>query len=296
MSDHEKEIDEATGVETTGHEWDGIRELNNPLPRWWLYIFYASIAWAFVYWILMPAWPALPGMGTNTPGIRNHSDRDLVAASVQELRDARAETGQALINASLDEILSDQSLRQFAMAAGESAFGDNCATCHGAGGQGFPGYPTLADDVWLWGGSLDEIQHTITYGVRQDNLETRFSMMPAFGRDQILSSEEIRAVAHYVRTLSGLEEASEESHHGQEIFEFQCVSCHTESGTGDQLQGAPDLTDRDWLYGSDLETVINTVYNARNSAMPAWGERLDEATIKALAVYVYSLSGGETNS
>ena len=293
MSEHDKDVDAATGVETTGHEWDGIKELNNPLPRWWLYIFYITIVWAVVYWIFMPAWPALPGMGTNTPGIRNHSDRALVAESIDALRSARAENGAALIEASVEDILADQDLRQFAMAAGESAFGDNCATCHGAGGRGAPGYPTLADDVWLWGGGLDEIQHTITYGVRQENMESRFSMMPAFGRDQVLSAEEITNVAHYVRTLSGLEEPSDASIAGQEVFEWNCVACHGEAGTGDQFQGAPDLTDRDWLYGSDMATIQATIYNPRNSAMPAWGERLDETTVKALAVYVYALSGSE---
>ena len=295
MSDHEKHIDAETGVETTGHEWDGIRELNNPLPRWWLYIFYITIVASVVMWVFMPAWPALPGMGTNTLGISGQSDRSDVAAAVGDLRSARAETGQALINASLEEILADPELRQFAQAAGESAFGDNCATCHGAGGRGFPGYPTLADDVWIWGGSLDEIQHTITYGIRQDNDETRFSMMPAFGRDQTLSSPQIRSVVHYVRTLSDLEEASEESHEGEAIFAEHCVSCHGEDALGNQEEGALNLTDFDWLYGSDFDTIYNSIYNARNSRMPAWNERLDEATIKSLAVYVYGLGGNEAS-
>ena len=289
MSDQEKEVDAATGVETTGHEWDGIRELNNPLPRWWLYIFYASIVWSVIYWILMPAWPALPGMGTHTPGIRNPSDRDLVAASVAELRDARQAQGQQLVNAELEEILRDPNLRQFAQAAGESVFGDNCATCHGAGGQGFPGYPRLADDVWLWGGSLDEVEHTIKYGIRQDNDESRFSLMPAFGRDELLPVGDIRNAAHYVRTLSGLEEDSHESELGAVVYEDNCVDCHGADGKGMISEGAPNLTDADWLYGSDFNTVFETIYNARNSAMPAWGERYDDATIKALAVYVYGL-------
>ena len=295
MSDHETHIDAETGVETTGHEWDGIRELNNPLPRWWLYIFYITIAASVLMWVFMPAWPALPGMGTNTPGISNQSDRSDVAVAVGDLRSARAETGQALINASLEEILTDPELRQFAQAAGESAFGDNCATCHGAGGRGFPGYPTLADDVWIWGGSLDEIQHTITYGIRQDNDETRFSMMPAFGRDQTLAPQEIRALTHYVRTLSDLEEASEESHEGEEMFAEHCVSCHGEDARGNHEEGSLNLTDFDWLYGSDFDTIYNSIYNARNSRMPAWNERLDEATIKSLAVYVYGLGGADAS-
>lgn len=293
MSDHKNEVDAATGVETTGHEWDGIRELNNPLPRWWLYIFYATIVISVVMWFFMPAWPALPGMGSNTPGIGSPSDRANVAADVTKLRDAREAQGQQLVDASLDKILADQSLRQFAQAAGESVFGDRCATCHGAGGQGFPGYPTLADDVWLWGGTLDEVEHTIKYGIRQDSDESRFSMMPAFGRDELLPVGEIRNAAHYVRTLSGLEPASHESELGKEVYTANCVECHGADGKGDIEQGAPNLTDADWLYGSDYNTVYETIYNARNSAMPAWGEHYNDATIKALAVYVYSLGGGE---
>ncbi len=293
MSEHDKEVDTATGIETTGHEWDGIKELTNPLPRWWLYIWYASIVWSVIYWVFMPAWPALPGMGSNTPGIRNHSDRALVAADIKKLHDAREEDGKKLVAASLDEIIKDQNLQQFALASGESIFGDNCATCHGSGGQGAPGYPKLADKTWLWGGTIDEIEHTIKFGIRQDNADSRFSMMPSFGRDEILSKEEVTNVAHYVRTLSGLEEASDASKAGKGVFDMQCVSCHMETGKGDQFQGAPDLTDGDWLYGSDFDTVYSSIFNPKNSAMPAWGERYNDAQVKALAVYVSSLGGLE---
>lgn len=293
MSDHMKDVDDATGIETTGHEWDGIKELTNPLPRWWLWIFYASIAWAVVYWVFMPAWPALPGMGSNTPGIRNHSDRAIVAADIQKLHDARDENGKKLISASLDEIIKDQNLQQFALASGESIFGDNCATCHGAGGQGAPGYPKLADKTWLWGGTIEEIEHTIKFGIRQDNPDSRFSMMPAFGRDEILSRDEVTNVTHYVRTLSGLEASSEASAAGKEIYDMQCVSCHMEDGKGDHMQGAPNLIDGEWLYGNSFETVYASIFNPKNSAMPAWGERYDDAQIKALAVYVSALGGLE---
>lgn len=294
MSEHEKDYDAATGVETTGHEWDGIKELNNPLPRWWLWIFYATIAWSIVYWVLMPAWPALPGLnGTNTPGIRNHSDRALVASDISELNAQRAENGEALLNASLNEIMGNQNLLQFAQANGESAFGDNCATCHGAGGQGSKGYPALVDNVWIWGGTLDDIEHTIKFGIRQEHPESRFSLMPSFGRDQLLTRDQIRDVTHYVRSKAGLEAESEASQRGFEVYDINCVSCHTAELTGDRSQGALNLVDGEWLYGSDFADVYNTIYNARNSEMPAWHERLDEATVKALAVYVHSLGGGE---
>ncbi len=295
MSDHTKDIDETTGVETTGHEWDGIKELNNPLPRWWLYIWYGTIAFSIAYMIAMPALPALPGLGTNTRGVLGASDRVAVAEQVDKMRADRMAAGTALLSASLEEIETDRSLQQFAMAAGESAFGDNCATCHGAGGRGAIGYPTLADDVWLWDGTLDGIEYTIRHGIRhEEDPETRFSQMPAFGRDGLLTRAQIDDVVNHVLTLSGREAESEEgASRGADIFAAQCALCHGPNGTGDRTQGAPNLADQTWLFGSEYRDIYNTVYNARNAHMPAWGERLDDATIKSLAVYVHSLGGGE---
>ncbi|WP_300395416.1 cytochrome-c oxidase, cbb3-type subunit III [Henriciella sp.] len=295
MSDHTKDIDQPTGVETTGHEWDGIKELNNPLPRWWLYIWYATIAFSIVYMIAMPALPALPGLGTNTRGVLGESDRVNVARQVDQLRSERTVAGTALLDASLEEIETDRSLQQFAMAAGESAFGDNCATCHGAGGRGAKGYPTLADDIWLWSGTLDGIEYTLRHGIRhEEDPETRFSIMPAFGRDGLLTRAQIDDVASYVFDISGRDVGDDEAvERGQEIFAAQCAVCHGENGTGDRKVGAPNLTDQEWLFGGEYREVYNTIYNARNAHMPAWGERLDDATIKSLAVYVHSLGGGE---
>ncbi|WP_084421357.1 cytochrome-c oxidase, cbb3-type subunit III [Henriciella litoralis] len=295
MSDHIKDIDETTGVETTGHEWDGIKELNNPLPRWWLYIWYASIAFSIVYMVIMPSIPALPGLGTNTRGIGNHSDRIKVAEEIDALRLERAGAGSTLVNATLAEIETDRSLQQFAMAAGESAFGDNCATCHGAGGRGAKGYPTLADDVWLWSGTLDGIEYTLRHGIRHEqDPETRYSAMPAFGRDRLLTRAEIDDVVNHVMTLSGRGgDDAEAAGRGADIFAAQCATCHGDNGTGDHTIGAPNLTDQDWLFGGDYDDIYNTVYNARNAHMPAWGDRLDDPTIKALSVYVHSLGGGE---
>ncbi|GGB81165.1 cytochrome-c oxidase, cbb3-type subunit III [Henriciella pelagia] len=295
MSDHTKDIDQPTGVETTGHEWDGIKELNNPLPRWWLYIWYATIAISLVYMVVMPAIPALPGLGTNTRGISNHSDRDVVAAQIAELRTERMAAGSALVEASLEEIETDRTLQQFAMAAGESAFGDNCATCHGAGGRGAKGYPTLADDVWLWDGTLDGIEYTLRHGIRhEDDVDTRFSLMPAFGKDRLLTSAQIDDVVAHVMTIAGKEAHDAASAaRGAETFASQCASCHGVDGTGDRTLGAPDLTDHEWLFGGSEREIYTTVYNARNAHMPAWGGRLDDATIKSLAVYVHSLGGGE---
>ena len=294
MSEHNKDIDQPTGVETTGHEWDGIKELNNPLPRWWLYIWYATIAFSIGYMVVMPAIPALPGMGTNTRGLAGQSDRIAVAEQVESLRTQRSASGAALLTASLEEIETDRELQQFAMASGESAFGDNCATCHGAGGRGAKGYPTLADDAWLWSGTLEGIEYTLQHGIRhEEDPETRFSLMPAFGRDRLLERQQIDDVVNHVLSLSGREVDEAASNRGADIYAAQCASCHGDNGTGDRTVGAPNLTDDIWVFGGEYRDVYNTVYNARNAHMPAWGERLDEATIKSLAVYVHSLGGGE---
>ena len=294
MTDEIKDVDEHSGIETTGHSWDGIKELNNPLPRWWLIVWYVCIGWAVIYMILMPAIPALPGLGTNTTGLRNHSDRDLVAAAVADLQTARVAQSASLLGASLEEIETDRELQQFALAMGESLFGDNCATCHGAGGRGAAGYPILADDVWLWDGTLDGIEYTLRHGIRHDgDLDTRFSLMPAFGRDSLLSSDQIDGLTQYVLKLSGQNHEAEEAESVAELYQQQCASCHGVNGAGDRLQGAPNLTDAEWLFGGSERAIHDTIYNARNSHMPAWQDRLDDASIKALAVYVHTLGGGE---
>ena len=294
MSDPNKDIDSHSGVETTGHSWDGIKELNNPLPRWWLITWYVTIVWAIGYMIVMPAIPALPGMGTNTRGVINHSDRTLVGKAIAELKAERRGNSATLLDASLQEIETDRDLQQFALAMGESLFGDNCATCHGAGGRGAKGYPVLADDVWLWGGTLDDIEFTIRHGIRQDNdEETRFSLMPSFGRDKLLDSEQIDDLTEYVLHFTGRSEDSAAVDRAAPLWASQCASCHTSAGTGDRAQGAPNLTDTDWLFGGTPSDIRETIYNARNSHMPAWQGRLDDASIKALAVYVHTLGGGE---
>lgn len=294
MANEVKDVDDHSGTETTGHSWDGIKELNTPLPRWWLITWYVTIVWAVVYMVMMPAIPALPGMGTNTKGVRNHSDRDLVAAAVTELKDARVAQSVTLLDASLEEIETNRDLQQFALAMGESLFGDNCATCHGAGGRGAVGYPTLADDVWLWDGTLDGIEYTLRHGIRHDGDDaTRFSLMPSFGEDKLLSVSQVEDLTDYVLRVSGQDHDNIRADRAEELFQQQCASCHGTSAQGDRTQGAPNLTDAEWLYGSNRDAIYNTIYNARNSHMPAWQDRLDDASIKALAVYVHTLGGGE---
>jgi cytochrome c oxidase cbb3-type subunit 3 len=203
MTDHSPEIDPHSGVETTGHEWDGIKELNNPLPRWWRFIFWGSVVFSIVYWVLMPAWPALPGMQGNTRGVWEHSDRGNVAVAVAEARAERSALGSQLMARDIGEILKDHELSQLALSLGESAFGDNCATCHGSGGRGAKGYPRLADDVWLWGGSLADIEYTVRHGIRNGGAQARFSEMPAFGRDGFLPADQISDLVEYVTSISG---------------------------------------------------------------------------------------------
>ncbi|RYG36538.1 MAG: cytochrome-c oxidase, cbb3-type subunit III [Burkholderiales bacterium] len=293
MTDHSPEIDPHTGVETTGHQWDGIKELNNPLPRWWLFVFWASVVVAVGYWILMPSWPAPPGLQGYASGTLQQSDRSDVAAETAAMRRERNVLSARLAAVDASSILRDHDLSQLAMSLGESAFGDNCATCHGAGGRGAKGFPQLADDVWLWGGKLEDIERTIRYGIRSAHAETRTSEMPAFGRDEFLQPAQIEDLVQLVRRASGQKADAEAAARAQPVFEANCASCHGVDLQGDRSKGAPNLTDKDWIYGGDPASIRRTIYGPRNGVMPAWVDRLDPATIRALAIYVHSLGGGE---
>ena len=285
-------VDQVSGMTTTGHEWDGIRELNTPLPRWWLWIFYLTIAFSVVYWVLYPSWPLVRGY---LPGVLGTTNRSRVAQDIAAAQAARMELASGLEKASLKAIEADPKLQEIALAQGKAAFGDNCAPCHGSGGQGQKGYPNLTAGRWLWGGTLQDIDTTITHGIRApDDSDTHTSAMPAFGKDGILKPEQIQEVVSYVRTLSGLEpEKGVDVAAGKKIFEDNCVACHGPDGKGNIDMGAPNLTTKVWLYGSDIKDLTYTVTNARNSTMPAWGRRLDPVTIKSLAIYVHSLGGGQ---
>ncbi len=291
MAENEKDIDEHSGVETTGHTWDGIKELNNPLPRWWLITWYICIAISIVYMVLMPAWPGIHGY---TKGLRNHSERANVAAAMADLEAGRNETlKKLLLVESVGDIEQDSELLQLSMAAGASLFGDNCATCHGSGGQGFVGYPNLIDDDWLWGGTFAAIQQTLQHGVRADDPETRINLMLAYGRDGMLPREQISDLVEYVTSLSGGEADAQAVARAAPIFAQNCASCHGADGKGIQAQGAPNLTDAIWLYGGERKNIRETLQNGRGGVMPAWTSRLSDEQIVALAVYVHSLGGGE---
>jgi cytochrome c oxidase cbb3-type subunit 3 len=285
-----KEIDQVTGTQTTGHEWDGIKELDTPMPRWWLGILWATIVWAIGYWVVYPTWP---GLTSYTHGLFNHSQRDEVTANVAALKAARSGHEQALVKASLPEIQANPDLLQFAMAEGKAAFGDNCVPCHGAGGQGAHGYPNLNDDVWLWGGSLADIQHTITVGVRSTATETRQSQMPAFGRDNILKPEQVEDLTEYVVHLSGRPANGAAVTRATKLFQENCAACHGPQGKGDRKVGAPNLTDNEWLYGPRREDIHDQIWNGHGGVMPTWGGRLSPEEIKSLAIFVHSLGGGE---
>jgi cytochrome c oxidase cbb3-type subunit 3 len=284
------EKDAPSGYETTGHEWDGIRELNRPLPTWWVYVFYATIVFAIVYYIL---YPAIPGLWGHTEGVLGYSSREAVAEKIAEARAAQSEIRKKIEESSLPQIIADRELFNFSSAGGRSAFADNCAPCHGTGGAGAKGFPSLVDDDWLWGGSLEEIHQTILYGIRADNDETRQNEMPAFGAQGILTAEQISDVADYVLSLSGVGTDAAAAQRGQAIFAEQCTVCHGDNGQGNTELGAPNLTDAIWLYGGAKKDIVTTITNARNGVMPAWVNRLDPATIKMLTVYVYTLGGGQ---
>jgi len=285
------EKDEISGTATTGHEWDGIKELNTPLPKWWLYTFYGTVIWAIGYTIAYPAWPMLTSA---TPGLLGYSSRAEVAQTIETAKAAQKDSLDKIAAASVDDILKDENLRSFAQAGGAAAFKVNCVQCHGAGAAGSVGYPNLNDDDWLWGGTPDAIYVTLKNGIRYaGNAETRDSQMPAFGTDAILTPEQIDEVANYVVSFSGEQADAAKVETGKTIYAENCASCHGDDGKGGRDFGAPNLTDKIWLYGGTLDQVKAQIAKPRMGVMPAWSHRLDDATIKQLAVYVHTLGGGE---
>lgn len=289
MASHEK--DDISGTETTGHEWDGIRELDTPMPRWWLWTFYATIVFALGYVIAYPAWPLISGA---TPGILGYSSRAELLKEVDTARSAQSAQLEKVKSLRLEEIRKDADLLQFAVAGGRAAFRVNCIQCHGSGATGGKGYPNLNDDDWLWGGTLDQIQTTLQHGIRYTaDPDTRQSPMPAFGADGILTPEQINDVAEYVLRLSGQTFEAKAATRGITVYAENCVACHGEAGEGKREFGGPRLADPIALYAADKATIVAQVARPRHGVMPAWNTRLDEVTIKQLAIYVHSLGGGE---
>lgn len=284
------ERDEVSGTHTTGHEWDGIKELDTPLPRWWLWTFYATIAFSALWWVLFPSWPTL---SDNWKGMIKTTARTELVDDLAARDAARAEWYAKFAAMPVTEIAQNNELLNFAMAGGKNIFADNCAPCHGSQGSGSTGFPVLADDDWLWGGSLDEIEATIRHGIRSAHDDTRVSEMPAFGAGGLLDKAQIADVAEYVLSLSGAGEDKVAASRGQETFANECASCHGEAGDGMRDFGAPRLNDGIWLYGGTRQDVINQVTQPKHGVMPTWDARLDDVSVKQVAIYVHSLGGGE---
>lgn len=289
MTKHQ-DVDSVTGVETTGQVWDDdLKELNKPLPRWWLYTFYACCVWALGYWIAYPAWPTI---NSYTAGVLGYSTRTSVANALADQRKSQEQYRTAIGSAALDQLAKQPDLLTFARNGGAAVFAVHCSGCHGRGAQGFAGYPNLNDDDWIWGGSLDDIQQTIVAGIRSGHTQARDSAMPRFGIDKILTPEEISDAAEYVLSLSMQSTDDNAAARGQKTFADQCAACHHENGKGNQSLGAPNLTDGIWLYGGDKKTIMESIATGRGGMMPSWDSRFDPATIKMLAIYVHSLGGG----
>ncbi len=286
-----KDIDELSGIETTGHEWDGIRELNNPLPRWWVWTYYLTILFAVGYVIYYPAIPLIEG---STMGISGQTNRSVVEQELAAVSAAKADLVSKIESSGLEDIRANEDLYRFAVAGGGSLFKVYCSQCHGSGAQGAPGYPNLNDDDWLWGGDLETLYTTIAHGVRNEQSDdARVSEMPAYGADELLDSEQIGQVAQYVLKLSGQEHDDAAAEEGMVVYEENCAACHGEDGTGGRDFGAPNLADAIWLYGGTGEMIARQVNKPRHGVMPAWAGRLGDVGVKQLALYVHSLGGGE---
>lgn len=286
-------------VGTTGHSWDGIEELNNPLPRWWVWVLYATIVWGVLYTIAYPAWPLIKGA---TPGILGFSTRGEVAEDIAAVDAANAELTTRLAAADLATLSDDPELYSYAVNGGRAIFAANCSQCHGSGAAGVQagGYPNLLDDDWLWSGEVEEIAYTITHGIRNEqSLDSRYSQMTAFGTDGILNEEEIDAVVQHVLAISGQEHDAAMAATGSEIFYDNCAACHGDNGEGNIGLGAPNLSDAIWLYGGSEDAIYTSVFYSRFGVMPAWSEEyrvgggLDQSEINAVATYVHQLGGGQ---
>jgi cytochrome c oxidase cbb3-type subunit 3 len=289
-NNHKKEIDKISGVETTGHEWDGLQELNNPAPRWWLIVFIVCCVWAFGYWIVYPAWPTFKDHTKGAFGWTEYKklEKDQVAINSRKRRFL-----DQIEKMTVEQIRNTPEIFEFSVAAGEALFKDNCATCHQVGGAGAKGYPNLNDDEWIWGGTLAEIKQTITHGIRSKDEVAHNSAMPSFGKDGILTKEDISKVANYVMSMQGKNSNKDAEYlkSGSEIFANNCASCHGDKGLGNKDFGAPNLANAISLKAATQEEVFSQIWNAKMGMMPNWSERLTEEQIKLLTIYVHSLGG-----
>jgi cytochrome c oxidase cbb3-type subunit 3 len=273
--------------ETTGHEWDGIKEYNNPLPRWWLWTFIACIIFSVGYIMYYPWLP-------DTPAGSGWTQHKQLRESQAIAKEAQKVFADKVSMMSPRQILRDDSVRGFAIEGGKAAFALHCSQCHGSGANGAKGFPSLLDDEWLWGGRLRDIMRTIKHGINSaEDENTRMSEMMAFGDDELLEASEIKDVVQHIMVKSKQIKPTDGSENGAMIFAENCASCHGMNGEGIQEMGAPNLYNAIWLHGGDKESLTQTITHGRKGEMPAFATKLDHDTVKKLAVYVYSLSGGE---
>ncbi|WP_022697383.1 cytochrome-c oxidase, cbb3-type subunit III [Euryhalocaulis caribicus] len=285
-----EERDPVSGRKTTGHEWNGIKELDTPVPRGVLIFLIVTHVFAVICWFLLPAWPL---GSTFTKGILETDQREIVEEKLVRAAAERASWMERIESATLKEIQADEQLMSIVNSTGHQLFGDNCAACHGVDGKGRANYPDLTDEDWLWGGSLDAIANTMRVGINTDHPEAQFAIMPSFGRDGILDRDQVRSAAAYVYSLSNPDYSTADNIDriatGRNVYLSSCASCHGEDARGSQRVGAPNLTDQYWIYGGDLQTIVTSVHGGRQGHMPTWDERLTEAEIKILTLYVNSL-------
>lgn len=282
--------DPVTGQTTTGHDWNGIQELNTPVPR--VVLFFLGLAFIFsvICWLLYPTFPLV---STYTKGLLGIDQRQQVTDQVNEAAADRSAWEGQILDKSFDAIQADPALMQRVKETGHTLFQDNCAACHGTKASGGPGFPNLTSKSWLWGGEIDKIAETIRVGINSTNQDTRVSQMLAFGRDGILTSSQIQDVVAYVQSISGMAADAGRANAGRELFAANCVSCHGDAAKGMTDVGAPDLTDRFWIYGGDSQSIYTTVYAGRQGHMPHWDGRLSQASQKILALYVANLEAAK---
>jgi len=284
------ERDPVTGRETTGHEWNGIKELDTPVPRGILLFLIVTHIWAVAWWFFVPTWP----LGTTyTKGLLGVDQRTTVERRVVEGQEARQNWMAQIESEPYEVIEADEGLMQIVRSTGHQLFGDNCAACHGRDGRGRANYPDLTDDDWIWGGGPEMIEQTMRVGINTEHPESRIGQMPAFGRDGMLDRDQVRSVAAYVYSLTNPDYSTPENieriQAGEQVFAETCAACHGETGEGSVEAGAPNLTDNYWIYGGDMETIIASVHGGRQGHMPTWDERLTNAEIRILSLYVHDL-------
>lgn len=278
-------IDPVTGYDTTGHDWGGITELNTAFPKIVIWALVLTFLYSVIAWILLPAWP----LGRDyTRGLLGLDQGEQAVERFGSLSAGRQDWLSRFAAENFAALRADAALMAQAMPAASRLFADNCAACHGASGQGVPGFPVLADGYWLWGGDPGEIATTIRFGINSDHADARFAQMPAF---DWMDRAERTSLAQFVAALPG--GGADPENPAAQLFAENCASCHGAQGEGGPEVGAPSLTDASAIYGQDAQTVMRTITHGRQGVMPAWTGRLNESEINLLALYVAGM--GETS-